>query len=63
MPRGRLLTGPLVAVGVIFAAPQVPPPVHTTSNNFGDRTAAWLLRPASPTPARRRPEWATWSRS
>jgi ABC-type multidrug transport system fused ATPase/permease subunit len=37
------LTGPLVAVGVVFFARQILPPAHTAvSANLGDRTAAWL---------------------
>ncbi len=37
------LTGPLVAVGVLFMLLQVLGPLHTSlSANLGDRTAAWL---------------------
>jgi ABC-type multidrug transport system fused ATPase/permease subunit len=40
---GHALTGPLVAVGVVFVGRQVLPPIHTAvSANLGDRTAAWL---------------------
>jgi ABC-type multidrug transport system fused ATPase/permease subunit len=40
---GASLTAPLVAVGVVFVARQVLPPIHTAvSANLGDRTAAWL---------------------
>src|ERR1700680_450728 len=37
------LTGPLVAMGVVFILLQVLSPIHTSiSANLGDRTAAWL---------------------
>jgi ATP-binding cassette subfamily B protein len=40
---GDALTSPLVAVGVVFVARQVLPPIHAAvSANLGDRTAAWL---------------------
>src|SRR4051812_45098064 len=41
--HGDPLTGPLVAVGVIFVAASVVNPIHlAVSTNVGDRTAAWL---------------------
>src|SRR5688500_10517674 len=41
--RGDGLGGPLAAVGAIFIALQVLPPMHQAiSANLGDRTAAWL---------------------
>ncbi len=41
--RGASLTGPLVAVGVVFVLLQVLAPLHLALGyNLGDRTAAWL---------------------
>lgn len=41
--RGGSLTGPLVAVGVVFVLLQVLVPLHLALGyNLGDRTAAWL---------------------
>lgn len=41
--RGASLTGPLVAVGVVFVLLQVLVPLHLALGyNLGDRTAAWL---------------------
>jgi ABC-type multidrug transport system fused ATPase/permease subunit len=41
--HGQTLTGPLVAIGVVFIGLQILNPVHTAiSANLGDRTAAWL---------------------
>jgi ABC-type multidrug transport system fused ATPase/permease subunit len=40
---GASLTGPLVAVGVVFVLLQVLNPIHLAiGSNLGDRTAAWL---------------------
>ena len=41
--RGDDLTEPLTVVGILFILLQVLTPIHEAlSNNFGDRTAAWL---------------------
>jgi ATP-binding cassette, subfamily B, bacterial len=40
---GRALTGPLIAVGIVFVALQVLSPLHqAVGANLGDRVAAWL---------------------
>jgi ABC-type multidrug transport system fused ATPase/permease subunit len=42
--RGEAISGPLVAVAIVFVLLQVLGPIHqAVSQNLGDRTAAWLF--------------------